>query len=135
MHPFVTEPLAIPATFADRILDGSTTTLDVNDLLFAVDLLVTDYSSIVFEFSTLGRPMLFYAWDLDDYIAERDFYESFESFVPGRIVSTFPELLDAIRRDEYEADKVAEFAARHFAHLDGGASDRVIDELILGGPR
>ena len=67
-----------------------------------------------------------------DYIAERDFYEPFESFVPGRIVSTFPELLDAIRRDEYDADKVAEFAARHFAHLDGGASDRVIDELILG---
>jgi CDP-ribitol ribitolphosphotransferase len=135
MHPFVTEPLAIPAAFADRILDGSTTTVDVNDLLFAVDLLITDYSSIVFEFSTLGRPMLFYAWDLDDYIAERDFYEPFESFVPGRIVATLPELLDAIRRDAYEADKIAAFVARHFAHLDGGASDRVIDELILGGPR
>ena len=71
---------------------------------------------------------------VQDYIAERDFYEPFESFVPGRIVSTFPELLDAIRRDEYDADKVAEFAARHFAHLDGGASDRVIDELIQGEP-
>jgi CDP-glycerol glycerophosphotransferase (TagB/SpsB family) len=134
MHPFVTGSLGIPAAFADRILDGSTTTLDVNDLLFAVDLLITDYSSIVFEFSTLGRPMLFYAWDLEEYIAERDFYEPFESFVPGRIVRAFPELLDAIRRDDYEADKVADFAVRHFAHLDGGASDRVIDELILGAP-
>jgi CDP-ribitol ribitolphosphotransferase / teichoic acid ribitol-phosphate polymerase len=133
MHPFISEPLGIPAAFADRLLDGSTTTLDVNDLLFAVDLLITDYSSIVFEFSRLGRPMLFYAWDLEAYIAERDFYEPFETFVPGRIVSSFPELLDAIQRDEYEADKVADFAARHFAHLDGGASDRVIDELILGG--
>jgi len=61
MHPFVTAPLGIPAALTDRLLDGSTTTIDVNDLLFAVDLLITDYSSIVFEFSTLHRPMLIIA--------------------------------------------------------------------------
>jgi CDP-ribitol ribitolphosphotransferase / teichoic acid ribitol-phosphate polymerase len=131
MHPFVTEPLAIPEAFRDRVLDGSVIPLDVNDLLFAVDLVVTDYSSIVFEFSTLGRPMLFFAYDLEDYIATRDFYVPFESFVPGRIVRTFPEMLDAIRRDDYEVEKVAAFAARHFAHLDGGSTDRVIDDVIL----
>lgn len=133
MHPFVTEPLGIPSAFRDRLVDGADTPLDVNDLLFAVDLLVTDYSSIVFEFSTLGRPMLFYAWDLDEYVASRDFYEPFESFVPGRIVRSFPELVEAIRRDEYATDRVAGFATRHFAHLDGSATDRVIDELIVGG--
>ncbi len=131
MHPFVTTTPPIPEAFRDRLLDGSTTTLDVNDLLFAVDLLITDYSSIVFEFSTLGRPMLFYAYDLDDYVASRDFYEPFETFVPGRIVRTFPELLDAIRRDDYEVEKVAAFAASHFSHLDAGSTDRVIDQLIL----
>jgi CDP-ribitol ribitolphosphotransferase / teichoic acid ribitol-phosphate polymerase len=131
MHPFVTAPLGIPAALTDRLLDGSTTTIDVNDLLFAVDLLITDYSSIVFEFSTLHRPMLFYAWDLDEYVAERDFYVPFEEFVPGRIVRTLDELVDTIRRDDYDAGKVAEFAARHFAHLDGGSTDRVIDELII----
>ena len=131
MHPFVTEPLGIPEAFRDRLLDGSTVAIDVNDLLFAVDLLITDYSSIVFEYSTLGRPMLFFAYDLDEYIASRDFYVPFESFVPGRIVRTFPDMLDAIRRDDYEVEKVADFATRHFAHLDGGSTDRVIDELIL----
>jgi CDP-ribitol ribitolphosphotransferase / teichoic acid ribitol-phosphate polymerase len=131
MHPFVTDPLAIPEALTDRLLDGSAAPIDVNDLLFAVDLLITDYSSIVFEYSTLGRPMLFFAYDLEEYIATRDFYVPFESFVPGRIVRTFPELLDAIRRDEYEIEKVAAFAARHFAHLDGGSTDRVIDQLII----
>jgi CDP-ribitol ribitolphosphotransferase len=131
MHPFVQQPLAIPEPFRDRLLDGSTGGIDVNDLLFAVDLVITDYSSIVFEYSTLGRPMLFFAYDLDEYVATRDFYVPFESFVPGRIVRTFPELLDAIRREDYESDKVAAFAARHFAHLDGGSTDRVIDELIV----
>ena len=49
----------------------------------------------------------------------RDVYVPFEAFVPGRIVRTFPALLDAIRRDDYELEKVAAFAERHFAHLDG----------------
>lgn len=131
MHPFVTAPLAIPVAFRDRLIDGSAAPIDVNDLLFAVDLLITDYSSIVFEYSTLGRPMLFFAYDLDEYIATRDFYVPFETFVPGRIVRTFPELVDAIRRDDYEVDRVAAFADRHFAHLDAESTDRVIDELIL----
>lgn len=131
MHPFVVEPLRIPEPFRDRLLDGSADAVDVNDLLFAVDLLITDYSSIMFEYSTLRRPMLFFAYDLDDYVATRDFYVPFESFVPGRIVRTFPEMLDAIRREDYEASKVDDFAARHFAHLDAGSADRVIDQLIL----
>jgi CDP-ribitol ribitolphosphotransferase len=131
MHPFVQQPLAILEPFRDRILDGSAAGIDVNDLMFAVDLVITDYSSVVFEFSTLGRPMLFFAYDLAEYVATRDFYVPFESFVPGRVVRTFPELLDAIRREDYESEKVAAFAAKHFAHLDGGSTDRVIDELIL----
>lgn len=131
MHPFVLEPVRIPEAFRDRLVDGSTRSMDVNDLLFAVDLLVTDYSSIVFEYSTLRRPMLFFAYDLDDYVATRDFYVPFESFVPGRIVRTFDEMLDAIRRDDYEASKVDDFATRHFAHLDSGSTDRVIDQLIV----
>ena len=131
LHPFVVQPLGIPAAFRDRLLDGARAAIDVNDLLFAVDVLITDYSSIVFEFSTLGRPMLFYAYDLDHYAGSRDFYVPFETFVPGRIVRTFPEVVDAIRRDDYEADKVSQFAARHFAHLDAGSADRVIDQLVL----
>ena len=130
MHPFVADPLAIPDHLTDRLIDGSAVPLDVNDLMFAVDLLITDYSSVVFEFSTLGRPMLFFAYDLEEYVASRDFYEPYESFVPGRIVRTFDELLEAIRRDDYQIEKVDAFAHRHFDHLDGGSTDRVID-LIL----
>jgi CDP-ribitol ribitolphosphotransferase len=85
----------------------------------------------VFEYSTLGRPMLFFAYDLEEYVATRDFYVPFEEFVPGRIVRTFDELLDAVQRDDYHLEKVASFAARHFDHLDGTSTDRVIDELIL----
>jgi CDP-ribitol ribitolphosphotransferase len=131
MHPFVRERIVIPRRLADRIIDGTDAPIDVNDLLFAVDVLITDYSSIVFEYSTLLRPMLFFAYDLEEYVESRDFYVPFEEFVPGRIAHTFDEVVDAIRRDAYQAEKVAAFAHRHFDHLDGGATDRVIDELIL----
>lgn len=133
MHPFVREPAPIPPDLRDRLIDGSAAAIDVNDLLFAVDLLITDYSSIVFEFSTQQKPMLFFAYDLEEYVASRDFYVPFEEFVPGRIARTFDEVVDAIRRDDYEAEKVTTFRTRHFDHLDGGATDRVIDELILPG--
>jgi CDP-ribitol ribitolphosphotransferase / teichoic acid ribitol-phosphate polymerase len=131
MHPFVRRRLDIPEPLQDRLIDVSHTPVDVNDLLLITDLLITDYSSIVFEFATLGRPMLFFAFDLDEYVATRDFYEPYETFVPGRIVRTFPDLVDAIRHDDFQLEKVTPFAERHLGRRDGSATDRIIDQLIL----
>jgi CDP-glycerol glycerophosphotransferase (TagB/SpsB family) len=133
MHPAVRHPIGIPDELRDRLLEKPAVHVDVRDLMFAVDLLVTDYSSIMFDFALLRRPMLFYAYDLEEYVGARDFYEPYEAFVPGRIVRSFDELLDAIRRDDYERAKVDEFVARRYAHTDGRATDRVIDELVLAG--
>ena len=135
MHPFVEARVEVPEAMRDRIVDASDLAVDANDLLLITDLLVTDYSSLVFEFSALGRPMLFLAHDLEEYVASRDFYEAYESFVPGKIVRTFGELLDAIRREDFEHEKVAPFARRHLPERPGSATDRIIDELILGGHR
>jgi len=131
MHPFIEEHIEIPQELADRIIDA-TELREVNDLLMIADLVITDYSSLVFEYSALGGPMLFFAYDLEEYEAERDFYEPLIEFAPGKIVATFPELLEALRTGDYEQHKVAEFAAEHFDHHDSGSSDRVIDDLILG---
>lgn len=130
MHPFVRTPLDIPAAYADRIIDGSTSNIDINDVLFATDLLITDYSSVVFEFSTMDRPMLFFAPDLEEYIASRDFYVDYASFVPGRIVRTFDALVDAIRRGDHGAERLAAFRATHLDRFDGQATDRVIDLIV-----
>jgi CDP-ribitol ribitolphosphotransferase len=131
MHPFVAEPVLIPPPLADRLIDAGASATDVNDLLLIADILVTDYSSLIFEYASLGRPMLFFVFDLDEYVAGRDFYEPFEAFAPGRIVRTFPQLLDAIRRGDFEQHKVAPFAKRHLPTDPGSATDRIIDQLIL----
>ena len=131
LHPFVKTRMEIPDALGDRLVDATSISLDVNDLLLITDLLITDYSSIVFEYSTLSRPMLFFAYDLERYTATRDFYVPYVEFVPGRIVRTMPELIDAIRRRDFQSEKVVPFAERHLPRGDGSATDRIIDQLIL----
>ena len=131
MHPFVKTPIFIPDEFKDVMIDASEYR-EINDILFITDLLITDYSSVVYEASSLNIPMLFYAFDLEGYISSRDFYEPFETFVPGKIVKTFGELMKAIGTNDFEQEKVAPFRDKNFEYQDGGSTDRVIDWLILG---
>jgi CDP-ribitol ribitolphosphotransferase len=131
-HPFVRAPLDIPPSLGDRIVDGRGLDVDTNDLLLVVDLLITDYSSVIYEFSTLNRPMLFFAYDLEAYAAERGFYQPYEAFVPGRIVRTCEELVDAIRRNDCQVEKVRPFALRHVGGTDGRSTDRVVDLITTG---
>jgi CDP-ribitol ribitolphosphotransferase / teichoic acid ribitol-phosphate polymerase len=134
LHPTVVHPVDIPAAYADRIVNGTTSVMDAPEQLCATDLLITDYSSIILEYALLGRPMLFFAPDLQAYRADRDVYMPYEEFVPGRIVETFDDMLEAIRGDDYQVEKVEPFARSQFApYMDGGATDRAV-ELILGHP-
>ena len=134
MHHFVPGAPPIPAEYADRILDFSHFP-DTNDLLHSVDILVTDYSSIIYEFSLLDRPMLFFAYDKELYSATRGFHRDYDDMAPGRVCTTFDELLSAIEGGDFDEWKIARFREENFDHVDTGSSDRVIDQLILSDPR
>lgn len=132
MHPFVRETIQIPEEYKDYMCDAASYR-EVNDILFIVDALITDYSSIIYEFSLLtGRPMYFFAFDQKMYEATRDFYEPYEDTVPGKIVKNFDELLDALANEEYSKEELEAFVKKNFTYTDGKATDRVIDQLILG---
>jgi len=93
-HPFET------ATIPDR-LDRVTVLDDAGDLsatLGHVDVLVTDYSSVLVDFLLLDRPIVCYAPDLAEYREERGFYVDYESFVPGPVVADDDALVDAVGR-------------------------------------
>ncbi|WP_018156986.1 CDP-glycerol glycerophosphotransferase family protein [Demetria terragena] len=134
MHHFVNERAPIPPQFADRIIDLTGVGI-TNDLLHVTDLLITDYSSIIYEYSLLRRPMLFYAYDKDNYAATRGFHRSFDEVAPGRVVTTFNDLLEALHSTDFEEWKVEAFLKENFDHTDCGSSDRVIDQLVLSHPR
>ena len=129
LHPFCRERFDIPEQYRDFIIDLSDKD-ELNDLLFVTDLLVTDYSSVIFEASLLNIHMLFYAYDLLTYISTRDFYYDFESFVPGKIVFSEKELIDSVKNNDFEQEKVSDFKMKFFDHIDGKSSQRVAD-LIL----
>ena len=129
MHPFVRTQLPIPDEYKESIIDV-TAYPDINELLMAVDLLITDYSSVIYEAGLLKLPMLFYAFDLDKYDGDRGFYEPFEEMVPGKIVTSTAELLAALKSEDYEKEKLEGFLAKNFKYLDGHSTDRVIDLLF-----
>ena len=129
LHPYCKERLTISKEYSDRIIDFSEAD-ELNDLLFVTDLLITDYSSVIFEASLLDIPMLFYTYDLYSYIKERDFYYDFESFVPGKIVFSENEIAESIEKKDFEQDKISGFKYKFFDHLDGHSSQRVADLVI-----
>lgn len=129
-HHFIQDPAPIPAEVSDRILDA-TAYPDSNDLLRMTDILITDYSSIFYEYSLLGRPMIFFAPDLEAYSATRGMHRDYEETAPGTVARTFEELIDALAHPEAESEKRHRFVAENFNYQDTGNSDRVIDWLIL----
>ena len=131
MHPWVTTFPEVPPEMRDRIIDV-TSYENINDLFYITDLLITDYSSCIFEFSLMKKPMLFYAFDEEVYSNARGFHRPFRENAPGKVVESFSELCEAIREGDFEAEKVEKYVERHFDFVDSGASDRVIDWLILG---
>lgn len=131
LHPFIRRRMEIPEVYADFFLD-LTDHREINELLFVSDILITDYSSTCFEFSLLNRPMLFFAYDLEDYISKRDFYYDFEEFVPGPIVKTSEELIERIKNKDFEMHNVKAFAEYFFEHQDGKSSARFVDQILLG---
>lgn len=128
-HPFIKQPLQIPNSLREVIFDV-TTYPDVNDLLFITDLLITDYSSVCFEAALLKIPMLFYAFDLEEYVSSRDFYYSYETFVPGTIVRNMQELITAIENHNFDFEKQEAFVKHFFDATDGRSTERVVDMLL-----
>lgn len=129
LHPFCKEKYRIEEKYKDRIIDLSNAD-ELNDLLFVTDLLITDYSSVVFEASLLDIPMLFYAFDLDEYIENRDFYYDFKEFIPGKTVFLQDELIKAVQSNDFESEKVEKFKHKFFDDIDGQSSQRVANKII-----
>ncbi|MFI5658816.1 CDP-glycerol glycerophosphotransferase family protein [Streptomyces sp. NPDC051684] len=108
---------------------------DIADLYLVADLLVTDYSSVMFDYAHLKRPMLFFTYDLDHYRDTlRGFYFDFEVDSPGPLLRTSQELIEAIRDIEKvhnaHQDRFARFQ-RQFCDLDDGkAAARVVDRML-----
>ena len=104
------------------------------ELMLISDILITDYSSIMIEFSALNKPTVFFTYDLEDYLAnERGFYYDFKTTVPGPIVLSTSELVDVIKNDKFDKSKISDFVKTQFDEIDGQSSKRIVDYLLNKG--
>ena len=103
---------------------------DIAELFLVADILVTDYSSVMFDYSIMKRPMFFFAYDFYKYKNElRGFYFSYSKEMPGPISTTTEELIEDIRSYDpavYE-ERYKKFMQKYNTIDDGKASSRVLD--------
>ncbi|WP_241433646.1 CDP-glycerol glycerophosphotransferase family protein [Listeria floridensis] len=108
---------------------------DVNDLMFLSDILITDYSSVIFEYSIMNRPMFFFSYDVENYFDERGFYFNYEEMIPGLIYKTTDTLIDAIKAEQYDYEKLAQFREKFMDAIDGHSTERFIETYVDKGGR
>ena len=131
-HPNVKVRPEIPEEYKDFAHDF-TDSMAIDELLCVSDICISDYSSLVFEYSLFERPMIFFAYDLDEYFDWRGFYYDYFELAPGPICKTNEEMIDYIRHidERFEKDKVVAFREKFMASCDGHATDRIKD-IVFG---
>lgn len=130
-HPWVRNSLELPEAYADKFLDVQSYPR-IDDLFYITDLMITDYSSAIYEYSLQEKPMLFYAFDLEKYSFTRAFHRDYESTIPGKLCRSWEQVIAAIQDKDFEEEKVHQYVKDHFDFMDSHASDRIIDWFLLG---
>lgn len=102
--------------------------MNINELMTVSDICISDYSSLVFEFALFERPILFYTYDLEDYIDDRGLYYNFDEITPGPICRTNEDMIDYIENIDVKFDKqeVVDFKTKFMRSCDGHATERII---------
>ena len=120
-HPIMDAPI-LPHEYRNilEVRDFST-----NDYMLISDMLITDYSSVIFEYALLGKPIAFFCYDLLRY--DRDFYLKYPDDLPGDVFKTQEELTEYLRNPEKHVltDKYTTFVKKYMSACDGHSCERI----------
>lgn len=134
LHPFTAKRFEMTdeekEKYGDFVFDGSKC-LKIETALCAADILIADYSSLIFEYALLNKPMLFYAFDLEQYEHDRSFYFDYKSFVPGKIVINSEEIIKAIQDGDFRCDRIPAFREKFMGACDGECVRRIAEYAVM----
>ena len=109
---------------------------EVTHLYLISDVLISDYSSSIFDFAITGKPQIFYAYDLEEYEAEFGLYFNYKDFIIGDLCTNTAELTDAVisldQYDEKYRKKYKTFQTQYLPAEKGTASKQVVDFMLNG---
>jgi CDP-glycerol glycerophosphotransferase (TagB/SpsB family) len=127
-HPNLDRRWVDPAGF-DLVVDPLD---DMNELLAATEILVTDYSSSIFEYALLRRPLILLVSDLADYERDPGLYLDYRTEMIGRQVVDTTGVIEAIHDGRFDLDAYEPFIGRHLEAADGHASSRFVERFLAG---
>jgi hypothetical protein len=123
----------IPEKYRDKFAYDMTKGrgLDINELMTVSDICITDYSSVAFEFSLFERPLLFFVFDLEEYIDDRGLYYDFNEVTPGPLCKTTEDMIDYIKNidERFNKQEVIDFKNKFMCSCDGHSTERILDYL------
>ncbi|GAB3063717.1 CDP-glycerol glycerophosphotransferase family protein [Salinicoccus sesuvii] len=125
LHPAVNFQGFVNTDFATDVSKG----YSIFELLSVTDILITDYSSIPFEFSTLKKPMIFYPYDLKVYEESRGIWFDYATLVPGPIVYRTSDIIDIIDEQLFDMEVVETFDKKWNMYADGQATCRLLESV------
>ncbi len=130
-HPFVKRAPEIDPAYAE-FAKSVTTSATIEELLCASDICISDYSSLIFEYSLFSRPMIFFAYDLDEYYDWRGFFYDYKQLVPGPIFNNTKDIVSYIKDIEhkFQPELVENFRKKYMSACDGHATDRIMKLLL-----
>ncbi|TDL61492.1 CDP-glycerol glycerophosphotransferase family protein [Rhodococcus qingshengii] len=102
----------------------------VNDLLVVADYLITDYSSIPFEYAILQKPMIFFDYDYEQYKRERGLIPDYKKIVPGPIAYNTEQIAKIIQENNFNMDQIREFSLDWNTYSDGHSSKRLAGYVV-----
>lgn len=103
---------------------------NIQELLLISDILITDYSSVMVEYAALSKPIIFYPYDLEYYVSkERGFYFDYKD-VPGPIAKDTQDIINIIKKNDFDFEKINRFAKYSFDYFDDNSSKRILDFVL-----
>lgn len=129
LHPAVKTNQNVQELYPNFVYDFSTYS-GINELLVVVDYLITDYSSIPFEFALLKKPMVFFPYDLEFYQRERGVIQNYEKEVPGPVGFKTEEIIKWIKSNNFDIDKICEFSSKWNEYSNGKSSENLVHYIL-----
>lgn len=101
----------------------------IEEALCVCDILITDYSSIVFDYSLLNKPAIFYAYDLNEYEKEVGFYLNYRDEIPGAICTSTMDVIKEVKNGSFDVSSMKSFREKYMSACDGYATQRLLDKI------
>lgn len=130
LHPAIKTKTNYADLYPGFVLDYSSSKYDINHLLLIADYLITDYSSIPYEFSLLNKPIIFFAYDLEKYSLERGLVENYDQMVPGPVVKETNDVIKLIKENQFDMQQLKAYANKWNKYSKGYSSHNVVNYLL-----